>query len=293
MLLWISPQSLLPDIIRRLPSGLRVFMTSEENSPAGEKFQKLVAIMARLRSPHGCPWDREQTFDTIKPYLLEESYEVIDAIDARDWRELTGELGDLLLQAVFFAQMAAEEGHFRIEDSLDDINEKLVRRHPHIFGEAEAHTAEDVKRRWDEIKAEERKAKNAAEELLLDSVPKNLPALMEAAQIHSKAARAGFNWRNAEEVLQKLEEELRELREARHTGRPEKLEHEIGDVLAVVVNLARFLHVDPEQALRKGNKRVRRRFAYVETALRREGRSLADSDIDEMEALWQEAKRSE
>jgi MazG family protein len=268
-------------------------MTSEENSTAGDKFQRLVSIMSRLRSPDGCPWDREQTFETIKPYLLEESYEVMDAIDARDWAEVAEELGDLMLQAVFFAQMASEEGHFRIEDSLDAINRKLIRRHPHIFGEGDARTAEDVKKRWDEIKAEERKAKNSEETLLLDSIPRNLPALVEAAQINSRVARAGFDWGHADQVLDKLEEELKELSEARTAGSIEKLEHEIGDVLAVIVNLARFLQVDPEQALRKGNGRFRRRFGYVEKKLREQGKSLADSNIEEMEALWQEAKRSE
>src|SRR3954467_9145269 len=177
---------------------------------AGDKFERLVSIMARLRGPDGCPWDREQTFDTIKPYTLEETYEVMDAIDARDWRELTEELGDLMLQCVFYGQMASEAGYFGIEDSLDAINAKLVRRHPHIFAEAEAHTADDVKQRWDEIKAEEKKAKGEAPKLLLDGVPRSLPALVEAAQISSRAARAGFDWDNAEQVLAKLEEELHE-----------------------------------------------------------------------------------
>lgn len=249
--------------------------------------------MARLRAPGGCPWDREQTFDTIKPYLLEETYEVMDAIDARDWRELAEELGDLMLQSVFFAQMASEAGHFRIEDSLDAINNKLIRRHPHIFGDTEAHTAEDVKKRWDEIKAEEKKSKGESPKLLLESVPRSLPALVEAAQISSRAARVGFDWENAEQVLAKLEEELHELAEARKQASPEEIEGEIGDLLFVLVNLARFLKVDPEQALRGSNAKFRRRFAHIETSLQARGKTLPESNLNEMEELWQEAKRSE
>jgi MazG family protein len=263
------------------------------DSSAGQKFEKLVAIMARLRAPGGCPWDREQTFDTIKPYLLEETYEVMEAIDAGDWRELADELGDLMLQSVFFAQMASEAGHFRIEDSLDAINNKLVRRHPHIFGDSEADTAEDVKKRWDEIKAEEKKAKGEMPKLLLESIPRSLPALVEAAQISSRAARAGFDWENAEQVLDKLEEELHELAEARQQASHEEIEDEIGDLLFVLVNLARFVQVDPEQALRKSNAKFRRRFAHIERSLLSRGKTLAESNVQEMEEIWQEAKRSE
>ena len=249
--------------------------------------------MARLRAPDGCPWDREQTFDTIKPYLLEESYEVMEAIDARDWRELADELGDLMLQSVFFAQMASEAGYFRIEDSIDAINNKLIRRHPHIFGDSEAHTADDVKKRWDEIKNEEKKAKGESPKMLLESIPRSLPALVEAAQISSRAARAGFDWENAEQVLDKLEEELHELAEAREQASHEEVEGEIGDLLFVLVNLARFVKVDPEQALRKSNAKFRRRFAHVERTLQSRGKTLSDSNVQEMEEIWQEAKRSE
>ena len=262
-------------------------------SSAGEKFEKLVSIMARLRAPGGCPWDREQTFDTIKPHTLEETYEVLEAIDARDWPGLADELGDLMLQPVFYAQMASEAGHFDIEDSLDAINNKLIRRHPHIFGDSEAHTADDVKKRWDEIKAEEKKAKGERPKLLLDSIPRSLPALVEASQISSRAARSGFDWENAEQVLAKLEEELHELAEARKQASHEEIEGEVGDLLFVLVNLARFMKVDPEQALRKSNAKFRRRFAHVETSLQARGKALPESDIEEMEALWQEAKRSE
>jgi tetrapyrrole methylase family protein / MazG family protein len=251
----------------------------------GEKFERLVGIMARLRAPGGCPWDREQSFDTIKPYLVEETYEVLDAIDQRDWSGLAEELGDLLLQAVFFAQMASEEGKFRIDDSLDAIAEKLIRRHPHVFGDGDAKTADDVKRRWDEIKADEKKIKGEPKRGLLESVPRNLPALVEAQQISSKAAGVGFDWENPGQVLEKLDEELRELAEARETGSRGELEGEIGDLLFVLVNLARFLKVDPEQALRKTNAKFRKRFAHVESRA-----TLPGATIEEMEALWQEAK---
>lgn len=244
--------------------------------------------MARLRALAGCPWDREQNFDTIKPYLLEETYEVFDAIDERDWPGLAEELGDLMLQAVFFAQMASEEGKFRIDDSLDAICEKLIRRHPHVFGDATAKTSDDVKRRWDEIKAGEKKEKGKPEQGRLDSVPRKLPALVEAQQISSKAAAVGFDWENPEQVLEKLEEELHELAEARNGGTPADLEGEIGDLLFVLVNLARFVQVDPEQALRKTNAKFRRRFAHVESHAALPGATLA-----EMEELWQQAKAAE
>ena len=249
--------------------------------------------MARLRGPNGCPWDREQTFDTIKPYTLEETYEVLESIDARDWQGLADELGDLMLQCVFYAQMASEDGHFRIEDSLDAINNKLIRRHPHIFGDTDARTAEDVKKRWDEIKAEEKKSKGESPKLLLESIPRSLPALMEAAHISSRAAGAGFDWENAEQVLAKLEEELHELAEARKQASHEEIEGEIGDLLFVLVNLARFVRVDPEQALRRSNSKFRRRFAHVERSLQGRGKKFSESDVQEMEELWQEAKRSE
>jgi MazG family protein len=259
-----------------------------DSQTTGEKFERLVAIMARLRAPGGCPWDREQSFDTIKPYLLEETYEVLEAIDKRDWPALADELGDLLLQAVFFAQMAAEENKFRIDDSIDAIVQKLIRRHPHVFADGSAKTSDDVKRRWDEIKADEKKAKGEPVRGLLESVPRNLPALIEAQQISSKAAGVGFDWENAEQVLEKLDEELDELAAARAGGSREELEGEVGDLLFVIVNLARFLKVDPEQALRKTNAKFRKRFAHVEA-----GAKLPGASIAEMEALWQEAKRAD
>jgi tetrapyrrole methylase family protein / MazG family protein len=250
----------------------------------GERFERVVAIMERLRAPGGCPWDREQNFDTIKPYLLEETYEVLDAIDARDWPALAEELGDLLLQPVFFAQMADEAGRFNIADSLGAINEKLIRRHPHVFAAGEAKTADDVKRRWDEIKAEEKPEKKG----LLEGIPRALPALVEAQQIASRAAGAGFDWENVEQVFEKFEEEVEELRDA---ATPESVEGEIGDLLFVLVNLARFFKVDPEQALRRTNTKFRRRFAHVEKGLEAQGKTPREATIAEMEALWQDAKR--
>ena len=195
---------------------------------AAEKFERLVALMARLRAPGGCPWDREQTFDSIKPHTLEETYEVLDAIDRHDWPDLAEELGDYILQAVFYAQMAAEQDLFTIEDALEAINRKLLRRHPHIFGDESASTAGDVKRIWSEVKAAEKAAQGRDREGLLTGVPRTLPALVEAQQITSRAAQVGFDWENPEQVLDKLEEELREFAEARRGGSPAELENELG-----------------------------------------------------------------
>ncbi len=258
--------------------------------PAGPGFARLVQIMARLRAPDGCPWDREQTFETIKPYLLEETYEVMQAIDDRDWPELAGELGDLLLQVAFFSQMASEAGHFDVTDALQAINSKLVRRHPHVFGDGDASTPDEVKETWDQIKAAE---KPKAPKGLLERIPQHQPALMEAARISSKAAGAGFDWPELDQVIDKLREEIAELEGARASGSPEDVEGEIGDMLFTVVNIARFLKVDPEQALRKTNTKFRRRFKHVEDGLAAQDKKFADASLEEMEALWGEAKRKE
>ena len=252
----------------------------------GDGFTRLVEIMARLRAPGGCPWDREQSFDTIKPYLLEETYEVLDAIDARDWDGLAEELGDLMLQSVFFAQMASEENRFTIADSLEAINSKLVRRHPHVFGAGDAKTSDDVLRRWDEIKEKEKPRPKG----LLAGVPRSLPALVEADKIARKAAGAGFDWDSISQVFDKMREELDELDQARASADQESIEGELGDLLFVVVNIARFLKVDPEQALRKTNAKFRTRFEHVEQGVETQGKTLKEAGIEEMERLWQEAK---
>ncbi len=258
---------------------------------AGAEFSELVRIMQRLRGPGGCPWDRKQTFDTIKPYTLEETYEVLDAIDARDWEGLKEELGDFMLQAVFYAEIASGEGLFTIADSLRAINQKLVRRHPHVFADADLKTAEDVKVRWDEIKQQEHEAKGKpAHSSLLDKVTRSLPALVEAEKISEKAASTGFEWPDIQGVIEKVREETRELEDARANGSAEAIEHEIGDLLFSLVNLARFLKVDPEQALRKTNARFRRRFAYIEASA---NGSIDTLSIERMEELWQKAKEIE
>jgi MazG family protein len=263
-------------------------MNSESN--AGTKFQHLVEIMAKLRGPGGCPWDREQTFDTIKPFTLEETYEVLEAIDRREWNELAEELGDYILQAVFYAQMASEQQLFHIGDALDAINQKLVRRHPHVFGDATAENPDDVLKIWGAAKAKEKAAKGQGGESMLASVPRSLPALVEAQQIASRAAKVGFDWENPDQVLEKLHEELAEIDDARRNAGHAELEGEIGDLLFVVVNLARFFKVDPEQALRKSNAKFRDRFGYIERKLADRGKSPEEASIDEMESLWQEAK---
>ncbi len=268
--------------------------SAERFERAGAKFAELVKVMARLRAPGGCPWDRKQTFETIKPYLLEETYEVMDAIDAADWPGVAEELGDLLLQPVFLAEMANEEGLFSISDSLDAIHTKLIRRHPHVFGDADAETPEDVKRRWDEIKKEEKAEQGkAADASVLDGVPRSLPALVEAEKISQKAAGVGFEWPNIDGVMEKLQEEAAELARAREGGERTEIEHELGDLLFTVVNLARFLKVDPEQALRKTNARFRWRFGFVEQQIAAAGGTFAETPLEGMEELWQEAKRRE
>ncbi len=256
----------------------------EPKQNAAEGFARLVEIMAKLRAPDGCPWDREQTFDTIKPYLLEETYEVLQAIDERDWNELSEELGDLLLQVVFFSQMAAEAGLFDVTDAIHAINSKLVRRHPHVFGDGDAKTSAEVLKKWDEIKATEKVRPKG----LLATIPRALPALVEGEHISRKAAGAGFEWPNIEQVFDKLHEELGELDQARKGGSQEEVEGEIGDLLFTVINLARFLKVDPEQALRRTNAKFRNRFAHVEDGL---GKPLKEASLEEMETLWQAAKQ--
>ncbi len=246
--------------------------------------------MARLRAPGGCPWDREQDFDSIKRYTVEETYEVVDAIERRDWDNLREELGDFMLQAVFHAQMAQEKGLFSIADSLRSINEKLIRRHPHVFGDLRADTPEEVLRNWDQIKAQEKPAAPGGASIL-DAVNRAQPALMEALEISKKAAKAGFEWEKWDDVVAKLREELAELHEAQRSGSAEETAGEIGDLLFTVVNLARWAKVDPEMALRATNRKFRQRFAHVEKRSAEAGNTLEGATLEEMESYWQEAKR--
>ena len=241
---------------------------AERFAEAGKKFAELVAVMARLRAPGGCPWDRKQTFETIKKYLLEEAYEVMDAIDREDWKGLEEELGDLMLQPVFFAEMAAERGLFTVGDSLDAINQKLVRRHPHVFGDAQADTPEEVLVKWNEIKKQEKEQQGVeAAKSALDGVPRYLPALMEADKVSHKAAGLGFDWPDVAGVLAKVREEAEELASAQKTADSQQVEHELGDLLFALANLARHLKADPEAALRGTNSKFERRFAFIEAAL--------------------------
>ena len=335
----------------------------------GERFERAVQIMARLRAPDGCPWDREQTFDTIKPYTLEEAYEALEAIDNRDWPELAGELGDLLLQVLFYSEMAQEQGHFSIDDVLDRLSNKLVDRHPHVFGEVKADTSAEVLRNWEALKAEEKKKRlerrvsatvpspslqieagggekagqtaeasaaaqsadvpskdvqsNGAQstrvqsentQSVLAGVSSKMPALLEAHKLSSRAAHVGFDWPEMEGLFEKLAEETAELREELKSasikgpsgkgiagsGNPqippqqrERLEDEVGDLFFVLVNIARYLSLDPESALRKTNRKFKRRFQWMEERLRATGRTARQASMDELEELWQQSKEQE
>ena len=264
----------------------------------------LLHLMARLRDPqHGCPWDLKQSYASIVPYTLEEAYEVADAIERGDFDHLREELGDLLFQVVYYSQLAREEGRFEFAQVVDGITSKLIRRHPHVFPDGDLYGEPDpakleeaaVKQRWEELKAEERAAK-AAEPVqlsLLDDVPNALPALSRAAKLQKRASQVGFDWADALPVVDKVREELDEVLEAMAGGDTEAQAEEVGDLLFVVVNLARKLKVDPESALRAANAKFERRFRYIETALRDQGRTLEDSNLEEMDELWGAAKRDE
>lgn len=267
-------------------------------------FDDLVALMARLRSPEGCPWDREQTYETLAPMLLEEAYEAFEAVEeARDGKpaELRDELGDLLFQIVFYAQVAAERNEFTITDVTEAIHSKMVRRHPHVFGDELASDSAAVLRNWEAIKAEEKRAagkdEQAQESSLLDGVSRKAPALMEAHQLSTKAARVGFDWERVEDIFDKLHEEIDELRAAIHRHQESESEddhthvrEELGDLLFAVTNIARHLRVEPEAALKSTNRKFRRRFRHIEEGLKERGRTFDAATLDEMEALWQEAK---
>ena len=273
-------------------------MSAPPASAPGAHFEAFVLLIARLRAPGGCPWDREQTHASLKPMTIEEAYEVLEAIDAGDASELASELGDLLLQVVFHAQIAAEDGRFDMGTVIDSVSDKMIRRHPHVFGEEKAHTSGEVLRNWEALKQKERKARGKPEDAasMLDSVSSGLPAVLEAFQITTKAGRVGFDWTDAEPVLAKLEEELGELRLAMRepaAERERRMADELGDLLFAAVNAARHLGVDPESALKSANRKFRRRFRHVERRLAENGREPAGATLDEMEDLWNEAKRAE
>jgi MazG family protein len=266
------------------------------SNTAAQAFTRLVEIMATLRAPDGCPWDREQTIDSLKPFVLEEAYEVIDAIDRHDHAALCGELGDFVFEAVFLAQMEAEAGHFTIADALQAIGDKLVRRHPHVFaradGEPPAASAADVRVRWEDIKAQERGA-STAPQTLLSGIAAALPALLRAYHIGLRAASVHFDWTRVEDVVGKIQEEVDELREVVEAGAPidhARAEDEMGDLLFSIANLARQLGIEPETALRKANDKFTRRFTAMEAATAASGRALRDMTLEEMEAQWQLAK---
>jgi len=257
---------------------------------AAESLQKAADLMSRLRGPGGCPWDREQTFDSIKRHTLEETYEVFDAIERRAWPDLKDELGDLFLQVLFYSQMAAEAGYFDLRDVAENLNAKLIRRHPHIFGDTVAKDAGAVLHNWEEIKREEKKQK-PANESMLDDVPRTMPAMLEAGKLGSKAAKVGFDWPDAEGLFEKLEEETAELRVELEQGTAESVEEEFGDLLFTMMNLARHLKVDTESALRRTNAKFRRRFLAMELAAGDAG--LESKQPDELEQLWATAKVAE
>ncbi|HZP18451.1 MAG TPA: nucleoside triphosphate pyrophosphohydrolase [Terriglobales bacterium] len=294
-------------------------------SSTGERFERAVSIMARLRGPGGCPWDREQTFDSIKPYTLEETYEVLEAIDNRDWNELSAELGDLLLQVLFYSQMAQEQSWFSIDDVLDRLSNKLVDRHPHVFGDVTAETSADVLRNWEALKAEEKKKRLAAgggksaqaphPDSVLAGVSAALPALLEAHKLSARAAHVGFDWPAISGLLDKLDEEVTELKRELQalpsltrpsgegiagSGKPrvpealrQRLEDEVGDLFFVLVNIARYLALDPESALKKTNRKFKRRFYWMEEQLRAKGTSPQQATLEDLESLWQKAKQQE
>jgi tetrapyrrole methylase family protein/MazG family protein len=273
---------------------MRNIQPSAASVEAGELFARFVELIARLRAPGGCPWDREQTHETVKPMTIEEAYEVAHAIDESDDDELVGELGDLLLQVVFHANIAEERKAFALKQIIEQVSEKMIRRHPHVFSDEDASTSGEVLRSWEAIKAREREEKGKDDASMLDSVHLGLPAVMEAFQMTTKVSRVGFDWPDADGALGKLDEEVLELREAvRGKTDPKAVAEEVGDLLFVAVNVARLTGVDPESALKAANRKFRRRFRHVEDGLRAEGRGPADATLEEMDRLWDEAKERE
>lgn len=268
---------------------------------AGERFSRLVQVMRTLRSPHGCAWDREQTLSSLRPYVLEETYELLDALDRGDLDALKEELGDFLYEAVFLAQIAEEHGHFAIGDAVQSITDKLVRRHPHVFtpdgtplAEAREHmTADQVVEKWEDLKAAERKTTAKEEKTILSGVPKTLPGLIRAYELSARAASVGFDWEKATDVLDKIDEEVAELREAatKPGADPRHVEEEMGDLFFALANLARKMGVEPEAALRRANNKFQDRFTALETGVKGEGKQMRDLTLVELEERWQGVKR--
>lgn len=260
-------------------------------------FDELVAVMSRLRAPGGCPWDAKQTYASLSQYLLEEAYETFDAIHEAeatgDLTNLKEELGDVLLQVVFHSTIAAERGDFTIDEVADGVSNKLILRHPHVFGDEQIDTAEGVLANWDTLKANERKASGKVEKTkdsILDDVPVHFPGLLEALKLTKKAAKVGFDWENIDQVFDKVNEEIDELHRAVESEKTDDIEGEIGDLLFAVVNLARKLDIEPETALKRTNRKFRKRFGFIENSLKADGKTLEDSDLDEMDSLWNKAK---
>lgn len=259
-------------------------------------FDELMAVMTRLRAPGGCPWDREQTYQSLAPYLIEETYETFDAIQEAaegNTDHLREELGDILLQVVFHSVIGAERGDFTVDEVVKEVSQKLVLRHPHVFGDKQLETADDVLQNWDELKAEQRKAsgkEEKAKDSILDDISLNFPALLEGQKITRKAAKTGFDWETAAQVKEKIDEEFAELDQAVAENDPKKIEEEVGDLLFAVMNLARKLDVDAETALKRTNRKFRKRFGFIEKHLKNEGKTLQETGLDEMDALWNQAK---
>ncbi|GMV66143.1 MAG: nucleoside triphosphate pyrophosphohydrolase [Candidatus Hinthialibacteria bacterium] len=251
----------------------------------GQCFEKLCEIMHRLRSPGGCPWDREQTHSSLIKYLIEESYEVAEAIQEGDDPELVRELGDVLLQVVFHSEIASQEGRFTVEDVLQAICHKMIERHPHVFGDARVEDSDAVLKQWEQIKKKER----GEDSSILEGIPKTLPALLRAERLQSRAAKVGFDWDHPQQIIEKIEEELSELKESLSQGQ-DRIEEELGDLLFTVVNLARFLKMDPENALQECNGKFIQRFQHIEERLRSQGSSVEKASLAEMDALWTDAK---
>lgn len=259
---------------------------------AGKLFEELVEIIAKLRSEDGCPWDKQQTHDTLKPGLIEETYEAVDAIDERDDEKIEEELGDLLMQVLLNAQIAEDDGRFNIRGVLRKISDKLKRRHPHVFGNIRVRDAQEVLKNWEIIKSRER-ANMRTRKSLIDGIPSHLPELMKARKVQAKASRVGFDWEKAEDVLEKVEEEIEELKTSISTSEPGRIEEEIGDILFSVVNLSRFLDVEPEEALRKTTAKFIRRFRQVEAQIAAQGKEITDYDLPALDELWEAAKEME